>query len=106
MKIIKIRKRRFRSSQPIGENEDVVRIMSIHKSKGLEFPVVFLSCTGSGFNMMDRNSDILLHQKIGIGVKYIHYDRQIKYDTISKLALREKLLEENYRKKCVYYMLR
>ena len=79
----------------IGENEDVVRIMSIHKSKGLEFPIVFLSCTGSGFNMMDLNSDILLHQKIGIGVKYIDYDRQIKYDTISKLALREKLLEEN-----------
>ena len=45
--------------------------------------------------MMDLNSDILLHQKIGIGVKYIDYDRQIKYDTISKLALREKLLEEN-----------
>ena len=44
---------------------------------------------------MDLNSDILLHQKIGIGVKYIDYDRQIKYDTISKLALREKLLEEN-----------
>lgn len=79
----------------IGENEDVVRIMSIHKSKGLEFPVVFLSCTGSGFNMMDLNNDILLHQEIGIGVKYIDYDKQIKYDTISKLALREKLLEEN-----------
>lgn len=79
----------------IGENEDVVRIMSIHKSKGLEFPVVFLSSAGSGFNMMDLNNDILLHQKIGIGVKYIDYDRQIKYDTISKLALREKLLEEN-----------
>ena len=62
----------------IGENEDVVRIMSIHKSKGLEFPVVFLSCTGSGFNMMDLNSDILLHQKIGIGVKYIDYDLEIK----------------------------
>ena len=83
------------SAKLIGENEDVVRIMSIHKSKGLEFPAVFLSCTGSGFNMMDLNSDILLHQKIGIGVKYIDYDRQIKYDTISKLALREKLLEEN-----------
>lgn len=79
----------------IGENENVVRIMSIHKSKGLEFPIVFLSCSGSGFNMMDLNADILLHQNIGIGVKYIDYDKQIKYDTISKLALREKLLEEN-----------
>ena len=79
----------------IGENENVVRIMSIHKSKGLEFPIVFLSCSGSSFNMMDLNADILLHQNIGIGVKYIDYDKQIKYDTISKLALREKLLEEN-----------
>ncbi len=79
----------------ISENENVVRIMSIHKSKGLEFPVVFLSGTGSSFNMMDLNQDILLHQNLGIGAKYIDYDMQIKYDTISKLALREKLLEEN-----------
>ena len=79
----------------IGENENVVRIMSIHKSKGLEFPIVFLSSTGSSFNLMDLNQDILLHQKLGIGAKYIDYDKQIKYDTISKLALREKMLEEN-----------
>ena len=79
----------------ISENENVVRIMSIHKSKGLEFPVVFLAGTGSSFNMMDLNQDILLHQEIGIGVKYIDYDMQIKYDTISKMAIREKLLEEN-----------
>ncbi len=79
----------------ISENDNVVRIMSIHKSKGLEFPVVFLACTGLSFNMMDLNQDILLHQNLGIGAKYINYDMQIKYDTISKLALREKLLEEN-----------
>lgn len=79
----------------IGENENVVRIMSIHKSKGLEFPVVFLAGTGSSFNMLDLNAEILLHQDLGIGVKYIDYDKQIKFDTLSKLALREKLLEEN-----------
>lgn len=79
----------------IGENENVVRIMSIHKSKGLEFPVVFLSGTGLSFNMLDLNADILLHQDLGIGVKYIDYDKQIKYDTFSKIALKEKLLEEN-----------
>ena len=79
----------------IGENENVVRIMSIHKSKGLEFPIVFLSSTGSGFNMKDLNAKILLHQDLGIGVKYIDYEKQIKYDTLSKIALREKLLEEN-----------
>ncbi len=78
----------------IGENQDVVRIMSIHKSKGLEFPIVFLSGTGTGFNLMDLNNDILLHQHLGIGAKYIDYDMQIKYDTLSKMALRYKLHEE------------
>ncbi|MCI9064088.1 MAG: helicase-exonuclease AddAB subunit AddA, partial [Clostridia bacterium] len=82
------------SAKLIGENEDVVRIMSIHKSKGLEFPVVFLTSTGTGFNLMDLNNDILLHQDLGIGVKYIDYDMQIKYDTLSKQALRNKLYEE------------
>ena len=79
----------------ISENENVVRIMSIHKSKGLEFPIVFVSSTGSQFNMMDLNEDILLHQQMGIGVKFIDYEQQIKYDTISKMALKEKMLEEN-----------
>ena len=54
----------------IGENEDVVRIMSIHKSKGLEFPVVFLSGTSKKFNMQDLNKDnILLHQDLGLRPK-------------------------------------
>ena len=85
----------FSSAKIIGENENVVRIMSIHKSKGLEFPVVFLASTGTSFNLMDLNKDILLHQDLGIGVKYIDYDKQIKYDTLTKLALKEKMLEEN-----------
>ena len=78
----------------IGENEDVVRIMSIHKSKGLEFPIVFLSNTNSNFNLVDLNNDVLLHKDLGIGVKYINYDMQIKYDTLSKQALRNKLYDE------------
>ncbi len=83
------------SAKLIGENENVVRIMSIHKSKGLEFPIVFLSSTGSSFNMRDLNEKILLHQELGIGVKYIDYEKQVRYDTLSKIALREKLFEEN-----------
>ena len=78
----------------IGENEDVVRIMSIHKSKGLEFPVVFLSGTGKQFNMQDLNNKILLHPEIGIGVKYIDYDMQIEYDTLSKQAMRNQIMLE------------
>ena len=65
----------------IGENENVVRIMSIHKSKGLEFPVVFLSSTGKQFNMQDLNKNILLHQDLGFGPKYIDYERRIEYST-------------------------
>lgn len=78
----------------IGENDDVIRIMSIHKSKGLEFPVVFLSSTGKQFNLMDLNQNILLHQEMGIGVKYINYERQVQYDTLTKTAMKNKILVE------------
>ena len=82
------------SAKLIGENDDVIRIMSIHKSKGLEFPVVFLSNIGKQFNFMDLNENILLHQDLGLGVKYINYDKLIKYDTLTKIALRNKSLIE------------
>lgn len=75
------------SAKIIGENEDVVRIMSIHKSKGLEFPVVFLCGTGKKFNLMDLNDNLLLHQDIGIGPKYIDYERKIEYNTLAKTAI-------------------
>ena len=79
------------SAKVIGENDDVIRIMSIHKSKGLEFPIVFLSGTGKQFNLMDLNKKILLHPEIGIGVKYIDYERQIEYDTLSKKAMKNQI---------------
>ena len=78
----------------IGENENVIRIMSIHKSKGLEFPVVFLCGTGKQFNMQDLNQTILLHQDIGFGPKVIDYERKIEYNTLAKEAIRIKLLNE------------
>ena len=75
------------SAKLIGENEDVIRIMSIHKSKGLEFPVVFLCATKKQFNLMDLNENILLHQDIGLGPKYINYERKIEYNTLAKEAI-------------------
>ena len=78
----------------IGENENVIRIMSIHKSKGLEFPIVILAGTGKQFNLMDLNNDILLQNDMGFGLKYINYERQIEYDTLSKSAMRIKLLQD------------
>ena len=82
------------SAKLIGENENVVRIMSIHKSKGLEFPVVFLCGTGKQFNFQDLNDSILLHQDIGFGPKVIDYERKIEYNTLAKEAIRIKLLNE------------
>ena len=72
----------------IGENDNVVRIMSIHKSKGLEFPIVFLSSTSKKINTQDLNDSILLHQLIGIGPEYINYERRIQYSTAAKRAIR------------------
>ena len=79
----------------IGENENVVRIMSIHKSKGLEFPIVFLSATGKRFNIMDlSNDDILLHNDLGLGPKYIDTDLNTKFDTLAKKAVASKTKQE------------
>ena len=76
------------SAKVIGESEDVVRIMSIHKSKGLEFPVVFLSCAAKKFNFMDLNKKVLMHQELGFGPEYISYNRKVKYPTLAKEALK------------------
>ena len=78
----------------VGENDDVVRIMSIHKSKGLEFPIVFLSSTGKKFNMQDLNMPILIHQDIGFGIQYIDSEKKIEYPTLTKEAIKIKSREE------------
>lgn len=87
------------SAKVIGENDNVVRVMTIHKSKGLEFPVVFLSRTGSKFNDRDINAKMLLHKQYGIGINIADPDRGITYPSLAKNALklvmkREMLSEE------------
>lgn len=82
------------SSKIIGENENVVRIMSIHKSKGLEFPIVFLSGTSKKINLQDLNNELLLHQKLGIGPQYINYDKKIEYSTSAKDAIKIVIKDE------------
>ncbi len=72
----------------IGESENVVRIMSIHKSKGLEFPVVYLCGTGKKFNMKDLNERIILHQDLGFGPNYINEELRIEYTTLAKEAIK------------------
>ncbi len=80
----------------IGENDDVIRIMSIHKSKGLEFPVVFLVNANKQFNEQDiRKNPVLLHQDLGIGAKYIDYNAQVQYDTLTRGAVKSVIRNES-----------
>ena len=72
----------------IGEEDNVVRIMSIHKSKGLEFPIVFLAGLGKSFNKMDVSTSVLVHQNEGFGPDLIRYDRNLKYHSVAKRALK------------------
>ena len=84
------------SAKIIGENDNVVRIMSIHKSKGLEFPIVFLVNTNKQFNEQDiRKNPVLLHQELGIGAKYINYNAQVQYDTLTREAIKNVIKNEN-----------
>lgn len=79
------------SAKILGENDNVVRIMSIHKSKGLEFPVVILSGCGKKFNLQDMNKSILLHQELGFGPDFVDHRRRISYPSLPKQAIREKI---------------
>ena len=83
------------SAKILGENENVVRIMSIHKSKGLEFPVVILSGLGKGFNLQDLNRRLILHQELGFGPDYVDYKKRIAYTTPAKQALRYRIKTES-----------
>lgn len=91
---IKFNSEDLTSAKIIGENEDVVRIMSIHKSKGLEFPVVILAGTGKQFNLQDLNQKILLDQDLGIGPQYINKERHIEFKTLGKKSLAIKAKNE------------
>ena len=72
-----------------------VRIMSIHKSKGLEFPVVFLCDLSKRFNAMDLRPPVLVHPQLGLGCERVDRARHIRYDTLSKTALSAKLQRES-----------
>ncbi|KZZ84558.1 helicase-exonuclease AddAB subunit AddA [Bacillus sp. SJS] len=79
------------AARALGEQEDVVRIMTIHSSKGLEFPVVFTAGLARQFNMMDMNKSFLLDKHLGFGTKYIHPELRFSYPTLPLLAMKKKL---------------
>lgn len=83
------------SAKILGENENLVRIMSIHKSKGLEFPVVIIAGLGKRFNMMDMNKPMLFHKELGLGPKYCNLENRVYRDTIYKNVIKWKIKMES-----------
>ena len=72
-------------------NENAVRIMSIHKSKGLEFPIVFVSGLAKKFNKQDARERIALHPELGLGADAIDPEKRIKIPTIGKKMIQKQI---------------
>ncbi|ASR46696.1 helicase-exonuclease AddAB subunit AddA [Paenibacillus kribbensis] len=72
------------------EPDQAVRIMTIHKSKGLEFPVVFIAGTAKMFNQQDLNASFLMHKELGFGPKYVEEQNRVSYPTLPNLAIRRR----------------
>ncbi|RPF52051.1 helicase-exonuclease AddAB subunit AddA [Aquisalibacillus elongatus] len=89
------------AARALGEQEDVVRIMTIHKSKGLEFPFVILGAADKNFNEMDFRAQYLLHKDQGFGAKYMDVDKRLLFTTFPfeaiKVALKREMLAEEMR---------
>ena len=77
------------------EKDDLLRIMSIHQSKGLQFKVVFLSSLQKNFNKQDLRESILLDEELGIASPYLDQETRIKYPSLQLSAIKEKMEEEN-----------
>jgi ATP-dependent helicase/nuclease subunit A len=83
------------NARVLGEEDNVVRIMSIHKSKGLEFPVVILAGMGKQFNLSDTSAAVLFHKDLGIGPLYVDPEARIKSNSLARMAIQSKLKKEN-----------
>ncbi|SEF49405.1 helicase-exonuclease AddAB subunit AddA [Paenibacillus sp. UNC499MF] len=79
------------TARALGEQEDVVRIMSIHKSKGLEFPVVFVAGLGKMFNQRDLLDPFLIHKELGFGPRFVDTELRVGYPTLPQLAIRRRM---------------
>ncbi|WP_130616614.1 helicase-exonuclease AddAB subunit AddA [Cohnella abietis] len=82
------------AARALGESENLVRIVSIHRSKGLEFPIVFAAGLGRNFNRRDLNGAFLKHKKLGFGPRMLEADTRVTYPTLPQLAIRRKLAAE------------
>lgn len=82
------------SARALSELEDVVRITTIHKSKGLEYPVVIVGHIANEFNLMDLRNRYILHKDYGMASRYINLEKRIMYPTLFYYSLQSELLRE------------
>jgi ATP-dependent helicase/nuclease subunit A len=78
------------AARALGEQEDVVRIMTIHSSKGLEFPFVFIGGMARQFNQMDIRKSFMLDKDFGFAAKYVNPEKRISYPSLPQLAFKRK----------------
>jgi len=83
------------SARILGENDNVVRLMSIHKSKGLEFPIVIISGLNKKFNLMNSSKSIIIHNTCRLAPKYFDINKKIKKETLPRLASKSLLKKED-----------
>jgi len=83
------------NARVLGQNENVVRLLTVHASKGLEFPVVFAVGLGSAFNTRDLASDFLLHKRLGLGMPIIDWENSARYPSFLQFAVKQLLAQEN-----------
>jgi len=76
------------------EGSDVVKLMSIHKSKGLEFPIVFVAGMEKQFNLMDVRSSTVIHPELGVGLDYVDVKQRVKNPTILKKMIQNEIHNE------------
>lgn len=79
----------------VGENDDVVRIMTIHKSKGLEFPMVIVAGMGKRFNNANARKPVDLHKNIGLGLRYVDRQQHFYKKTLVQMAIDNKRKQED-----------
>ena len=85
----------FGEADVTGENADVVHIMTVHKSKGLEFPVVFVSGMGKHINQMETNDKLVLHPDLGMGICEISGRPKVKKNCVLRSGIADRIRREN-----------
>lgn len=78
-------------ARTLSDNEDLVRFMTIHKSKGLEFPICFVTNLNKKYNIDDEKSEVLFDKELGVAFSYLDIDYRVKYLTLYQSLVKDKL---------------